>query len=110
MSRFKRRVATMAVAVCAAALAGNFNRMMGLKGNEFTGSGRRTEPSAAAVRAQKRLADQRAKHAGVPSEVKMTRQIRRAMERRAAKQQRQQLAAELRKLTYRQRRDMGLVA
>lgn len=110
MGRYKSRLATAAVAGWAAALAGNFNRMMGLKGTEFTGSGRRSEASAASVRAARRLAAHRAKFGDVPQEITITRQIRRAMERQTAKKWRQKVAAERRKLTYNQRRDMGLVA
>lgn len=71
--------------VLAAALAPVFNRLMGLNGTEFAGSGRAQEPSPAQVRAEKRLAAHRAQWADTPDTSVWTRQRRRAAERRAAK-------------------------
>lgn len=67
------------------ALAPIFNRLLGLDGTEYVGSGRSTGPSPGNLRAAAELARHRARFEDMPDTSVWTRQRRRQAERRAAK-------------------------
>lgn len=94
-------------------LATSFNAILGLQPGHFDVSPKSTTKGPGILRAEARLlahrkaqAERLGRHA---DRVTMTRQIRRQMERKAAKRQRQAIAAELRKMSFNQRRDLGLI-
>ncbi len=94
-------------------LAASFNALLGIEAGYFGSTPRAKVKGAGVLRAEARLlAHRRAQverlgdHYG---KVTMTRQIRRQMERKAAKQERQAIAAELRRMSFNERRDRGLI-
>ena len=94
-------------------LATSFNALLGIPAGYFGATPKTKVKGAGVLRAEARLlAHRRAQVERLGDNygrVTMTRQIRRQMERKAAKQERQAIAAELRKMSFNQRRDRGLI-
>ena len=94
-------------------LAASFNALLGIEPGFFGATPRAKIKGAGVLRAEARLLAHR--RAGVErlgdhyGKVTMTRQIRRQMERKAEKRHRQEFAAELRKMSFNERRDRGII-